>query len=173
MKLLCDPTWISASSPSSSFFSPSSSLLPTRILASIHTAGISSGIGTESVKVMPTSSPLENVNSLFSPSFPFTSNSISAKYPEPLTLSPIIGIIISTRTVSLAGFRRHMTVGISSPFISPSFTLLTFITAGSKDRSNCAAVRSVTLSTPMVTTKVAPSSTYSGALTSTMTGLGG
>ena len=120
-----------------------------------------------SLSLSPPSFSLERFNSLFSPSSPFTLNSTSAKYPEPLTRSPG-SIIIITLTASLSGFKTHQ-IGMSSPPIFASFTSLIFTTSGSKDRSNCAELRSVTSSISIVATKVAPSSTYSGALTLTST----
>ena len=104
---------------------------------------------------------------LSSPSFPTTSKLIFAKYPVPLAVvSPESSDITFIVSESM-NFHLLMGIGVSS--ICPPLTFDTFTTFESKARSNIPILKSIMLSTSMVITKVSPSSTHSGVLTSTLT----
>ena len=135
-----------------------SSSTPILISSSIHSAGISSAS-------VFTSIPLDMSNTLLSPLFPTTSKRIFVKYPEPLT--PVIPESSGITLIVSESTKVHMDMGIAVSSMRPLATPVMFTTLELNERSNSPVLKSIMLSTSMVTSKISPSSTYSGAFTIT------
>ena len=87
------------------------------------------------------------------------------EFPEPLT--PVIPESSGITLIVSESTKVHMDMGIAVSSMQPLATPVMFTTLELNERSNSPVLKSIMLSTSMVTSKISPSSTYSGAFTVT------